>query len=1097
MKLNRVTSVFAASVCLAALGAPAQAAENGFSIPAGTLRDVLIAFGRQAKRPIIYPADKVRGQTSRGFRGTASPERALDEILKGTRFGWRVNSSGAFAIRYEGAHQGDATGPTGAAVIDAAEEPAAPEIVVTGSNIRGSGSIGAPMVGISAEDIARSGRSSVAEVLRDLPQNFQGGVEGDQLSIGLSRVGNNGANVSAGQGMNLRGLGPLSTLTLVNGRRMPGSGQYAEFVDISNIPAAVLDRIEVVTDGASAIYGSDAVGGVVNLILKKRFTEPVTTLRYGGATRGGARTVQFSQTIGAKWGSGDISLAYEFSRQERIRAEDRDFVYGGDFTPAGGINWRFLNNRFGVQANITGTAAGATAAATFIIPPNSNGVGLTAANLLPAGSNPTSTFDPYAEMDLSPRQERHSAFIAWNQEVGTLSLHADLRYTRRRGHSYNGYATLGFQGAAVRDSSPFFISNPTNLLGLYATRAYRPGLTPEQLINVNYLITERVLQSDYGVDSYGATLEAELPLFGDWRGQAVANYGAEDQFRNSDVARTGANNYDFITIGGNLVQAPNSIDCALMAVPASYAGSDPTKRFCATTGYVAFNPFTSLANNSAAAVDQVIGYQDIKFLSQLWQGMVKADGSLFRLPGGSAKLALGVDLRHEKISADLLFNTASIKPVNVKYNTHSRTVGAVFAEALLPLVGPGNAMPFLRGLDLSFALRHESYFDYVSTTNPKASLRWKPIDDLTLRGTWGTSFHAPGLRDRDTGPAPVGGGNGISMTDRSYSVPCGNTIIPQNVNGAAGTNCTVTSLNVVGGNPDLRPEEAETWSLGFDYRPSFVPGLRIEANYFDVTIKDRITIVSGGDVQIFLNDAVTNPNSLFRDLFVFNPSAAQIAALLADPRYAGQATAIFRQPSDVALVTYATYRNIGGLKETGLDMRVDYVLPTEKAGTFTFAANATKLFSYKIQRSAGQPYVDLRDVYQSALANPVSFRMQGRLAWQGDSLGLSATVNHIGAYRNFTVYAMNAAGTAATLQPGATAPISAWTTVDAQISYRVNAQSGPLAGLSFALSAVNLLDEDPPFVDGGAPGRARSDAYDGNNANGRGRFVSLQIVKKF
>lgn len=971
------------------------------------------------------------------------------------------------------------------------------EIVVTGSNIRGVAPTGAPLLTIGTEDILQSGKASVSEYLRDLPQNFQGGVESDQLSVGVSRIGNNGANVSAGQGLNLRGLGPLSTLTLVNGRRMPGSGQYAEFVDISNIPLAVIERVEVVTDGASAIYGSDAVGGVVNFILKKRFTDPVTTLRYGEATQGGGRLTQFSQTLGTTWDTGDISVAYEFSKQTRIRAEDRDFTYGANFESIGGINWRRLNNRFGVQANITGAAAGATANPTYIIPPNQNGVGLTAADLLPAASNPFSTNNPYDEVDLSPRQERHSVYVAWNQDVGNASLHADFRYTRRRGHAYLGYTSLGLQGAAVRDTNPYFITNPTNLPGLYATRAFRPGLPVENLINVNYLVTEKVLESDYAVDSYGASLVADIPLFSDWQAEVSFTYGAEDQSRRSDALRNGANNFDQILMGGNLVQAPNSLDCAVMGVPSTYAGTDPTKQFCAALGYVPFNPFTSIANNSLEAVSQVIGFQTLSFLSQVWQGMAKADGTLFEIPGGAVKLAGGIDIRHEKISGNLLYNTASIDTEYVKYNTHSRTVGAIYGEVLVPLVGADNAMPFVQELDLSFALRHEKYFDYTSTTNPKASFRWKPAGDLTLRGTWGTSFHAPGLRDRDTGPAPVGGGNAISMSDRGYSVPCGNTVVEQNVTGAPGTNCTVTTLVVVGGNPDLKPEKAETFSFGFEYQPSFVPGLRLEANYFDVKIKDRIRIISGGDVPVYLADAVTNPNSIFADLFVFDPSPELVASLMADPRYSGQVTSIFRTPDEVAMVAYATYRNFGALKERGLDMRVDYQIPTERLGTFQLAANATKLFSYKLQSAPGAAYQSLLNVYQGALANPVSFRTQGRLSWQGEHLGLSATVNYIGAYRNMTVYAMNPAGTAAVLQPGETRRIDDWTTVDLQASYAFKADSGFLSGLVATLSAVNVFDKDPPFVDGGAPNRARPDAYDANNASGRGRFVSLQLTKRF
>jgi iron complex outermembrane receptor protein len=198
------------------------------------------------------------------------------------------------------------------------------EIVVTGTHLRGEPST-SPLITIDQADIARSGYTTVGDVLRSIPQNFSGG-QSPQTSVNALPPGSNPTgNNSFGSAPNLRGLGNTSTLTLVDGRRLPQDVQTGA-VDVSLIPLAAIDHVDVVTDGASAIYGSDAVAGVVNIILKKNYDGAETSASTGIATEGGGFDWRASQLLGKTWDGGGGILVYEHEKQESVDARQREFT---------------------------------------------------------------------------------------------------------------------------------------------------------------------------------------------------------------------------------------------------------------------------------------------------------------------------------------------------------------------------------------------------------------------------------------------------------------------------------------------------------------------------------------------------------------------------------------------------------------------------------------------------------------------------------------------------------------------------------------------------------------------------------------------------
>lgn len=319
MRIRTLAAALASSACIVALATPAGAQERAFDIPAGSLRAALDAFARQSGRPIIYRAEDVRDARSPGYRGTASPDAALRAILGGTGFSGRTDSSGAIAIVRSSAAQGEAGAGSAAAESGSAEEQA---IVVTGTNIRGAPPT-SPVITLSRRDIDRTGATSVDQLMRTVPQNSQSGV--NQENFLASVDGQDGSELGAG--LDLRGLGQRATLVLLNGRRLApgGAGTY---VDVSQIPIGALERVEILTDGASAIYGSDAVGGVVNFILRDHYQGFETSIQAGTATQGGGDRLLLSQTAGHDWGSGNAMLAYEFRLDNEIFASDRPFTIG-------------------------------------------------------------------------------------------------------------------------------------------------------------------------------------------------------------------------------------------------------------------------------------------------------------------------------------------------------------------------------------------------------------------------------------------------------------------------------------------------------------------------------------------------------------------------------------------------------------------------------------------------------------------------------------------------------------------------------------------------------------------------------------------------
>jgi iron complex outermembrane receptor protein len=319
-----------------------------FDLPAQPLARSLKAIGTATNTDVGFDSHQVAGFTAPAVKADLTLDDALMRVLAGTRLRPKhlddhtvvitvavsttsnsMESKELLAASITAETEGQIPTPKGPAQSESTDESSSPgsnkrdleEIVVTGTHISGGAPVGSPWITVTAADIANSGYSTVGDVIRSIPQAFGGGINpGVVGAAGATNI----QNVSSASTVNLRGLGSDSTLTLVDGHRLSFDG-FTSSVDISSIPLAAIDRIEILTDSASAIYGSDAVAGVANFILKKNYEGAQTTATFGEASGGAAKEYDVAQLLGTNWAGGNAMLSYEHYRQDALYASQRSF----------------------------------------------------------------------------------------------------------------------------------------------------------------------------------------------------------------------------------------------------------------------------------------------------------------------------------------------------------------------------------------------------------------------------------------------------------------------------------------------------------------------------------------------------------------------------------------------------------------------------------------------------------------------------------------------------------------------------------------------------------------------------------------------------
>jgi iron complex outermembrane receptor protein len=834
------------------------------------------------------------------------------------------------------------------------------DIVVTGTLIRGIAPTGTDVITMDRQNIQASGVSSTTDLLAQIPQlNYFGSVPRANQDAGSPVFFPNLRNLGASGGQD--------TLLLINGHRMVGQGILSTTADPTIIPPSVLERVDVIPDGGSSIYGSDAIGGVINFITRKRMNGIEAAGHYSFADNYAEWDADLA--IGKDWGSGSAYIAYAYAWHNNLSGADRDYTTSNHLAQGGSD----LRDTACNPGNIT---IGAT---TYALP-----------GRVPGTLN---RCDDPKEIDIYPAEKRHSVFASLTQALAPgLQFDITAYWALRDTVVKTAQATAT---GTITNTNPYFQAIGTetsqNVAFSYAGVFGPSNVTPQHF------------------ESYGTTAGFTWDVGSGWQIRAQGNVG-----------------HSFSEIHEDTVNA-----------------SAATVALAGTTTATALDPYNLGATNPAvlAAIENYenhdIGVQNIA------EGRLVADGKLFALPGGDVRVAAGAEYHYNDLNQQLISGPRGTLVGTRTYS--SRDVKSVFGELVVPVFGAGNGMPGLRSLVLSGSVRYDDYSDVGGTTNPKLGVTYKPFDDLTIRGNWGTSFHAPGLES-------------ISATGQQAQViPISPYIRP----GDSQLNFLRPTIILAGGNPNLVPETAQTWSVGFDWKPKKIPGLLLSATYYKVDFKNAIGLLSAATL-------FTDPN--FAPFYILNPTLAQAQAKTAGMTIVGVPNiATLYAVSAPYLLADARLQNFGGIRTDGIDFHAAYAHPFGKVTALVDLAGNWTLDRKTATGSAG-PWTD-------TLANGTGHLFF--VATLGGKIGgfsARAAFNYRGGYPIQGLVNQNY--------------IKSFQTLDAFLSYTLPA-GGLLADTQLTLNVKNLLDVGPPYAN------VANTNFSQFNGSTLGRLFEFGLRKKF
>jgi outer membrane receptor protein involved in Fe transport len=806
--------------------------------------------------------------------------------------------------------QAQTAAPPAAPAAAPADDAPAADIVVTGSRIqRPDYAAPNPIVSFGAADLQQSGNTNVTTFLQRVPALTN--------SLDSTRTaGSNQADGSFGQvGLNLldlRGLGPNRTLVLVNGRRHVAGQPDTAAVDINAIPTDLIDRVDVLTGAASAVYGADGVSGVVNFVMKRDFDGISARSQFGISDRGDAANRFASIVAGRNFADGraNVTLAYEYNADEPLANDDRSYLtaaqrqyfvnvdtyvpgQAGSYqkAPLGDLRYPYSSNQGIIYiGDQTFRGDGAIYTPGRVLQNDGYSIG--------GDDTPVAGYIG----DIFPRTRRHAVnALAHYDASDAFKISLEGKFVQSTITSFSGYG--GNYPATIALDNPFI---PATIL----TAAGAAGLTSIDVNRNNFDIPRR------GETDRRRTYRGVVDVAG--RLNDHASYDVSYTYGQTDVRATKLNdrvNTRFLEALDAVRGPGGTIVCRSAAAQA--AGCIPVNTFGGTTvdpasyAYYLDNPVSN-----ARITQHVVN-----------AALTGDFGQFFTLPGGPIAFAAGGEYRRESsrfTPAQSLVDNAFYQYDEYIIPTASRgrfDVWEAFGELNAPLL---KDRPFFHLLSVGAAGRYSDYSTVGSTRAYQFNGIWAPIRAISFRGSYGRSVRAPNIGELfrpTTGssaffsdPCYVGNRN---LGSASRAANC--TAL---ISGLGGNPATFTAANnpdaaifipgSVSGNPDLKAEVARTWTAGVVLRPDFVPGLSIGVDWYDIRLRD----------------AINNPNG---------DAANSIAALcvdqptLANP-FCGQ---ISRRTGTGFINGYTiTPQNVSAFRTSGAELNVAYRFRTTGAGTF-------------------------------------------------------------------------------------------------------------------------------------------------------------------
>lgn len=931
------------------------------------------------------------------------------------------------------------------------------KFVVTGSYIpSGETALNAgvsPVVSLDRKAIDQSGFVNTADLLQKVTISNANAVP----------ISNNATGFTPGAtSVSLRGLGPEATLVLINGRRVApypvGAGGTTAFVDLNSIPLSAVENIEVLKDGASALYGADAVAGVINIKLRRGYDGTEAAVSYGNTTNKDAAEVTASLITGASTDKANVVVGLNYYKRNSIANRDRDYSAVPPFLSSNSSPLNLELSRTAVLA--AGVPASAIPSGLSFFgqsgATSSNNGNVAAGNYVySAGRSSAFNFNEYSIS--YPSSKRMGAFASGERKIfGTDNIKAyiDLSYQNVKTENQLAPAATGnFTTAGqveliipARTANPILTYNLNGSQFTIASGAAVPtGATPgpgtkfvngtaQRLavagaynpfnpFNQDIAGGSRARFAEFGNRIYRNETDAFMFVTGIKGENILEKWNVDASFGYSSIRDTSRNTLNSAARFNELVNAASAI---YQSTSGNYIGTSTP-----------YNPFgyyrNPIASNSAVTSYDLITVKDVNESSLGQFNFVAATGELLDLPAGSVGFAFGGDIRHEQLEQypDPYGATGDLIGSSPNAITRGqRKIGGVFAEARIPI---------LSNLEANLSARHERFLTSKrNTTVPKIGVKWMPLgNELTVRGSYSKGFREPSLYE-------------------IYSTPTsGLTPIVDPRNGSFESEQPYT----VAGNRKLQAEKTKYLNLGVIWTPTsgVAKGFSAGIDYWAIDRK--------GTVDADAQDTV--------DRFFSGGAAALLPG-----------ESVLLTPSGLIDVVNSVFFNVGQTKASGFDFSASYTWNTDTLGRFELSTVWTRLQKFEQTSVAGTPLVDLTGYDSTGVGE------DGYLKWKG-------RVNLDWAYKGFTVF-VSGAYTDGFIDldiNGDEFMVDDRFLVDAQVSYNFRDKFGPwLADTKFTVGARNVFDRDPPYSAGFG---GNSTGYPSFLYSSEGRFVYASLSRKF
>lgn len=1063
MKRMTLRSAIAAIICSMSYAAGAYADPKPVNVPAGDLIVALETLAKQSSVEFVYQTDQLKGLRTQGVSGNLSPRDAVTKLLEGTPLTVHTDATGAILIaapRAAGEPKQKSVSPASTAVpagvtpkrFAQADTPPQsptndqpmttveleevvvriPEVLVVGSkiinaDIQRTEDDPQPYVVFSAEEIERSQAVSIEDFLKTrLPMNTQAGTSSQDSFESTDRS-------SYSSSINLRGLGPHQTLILVDGRRMPSVSEFSadggfRQPDINGLPLGAIERIEVLPSTAGGIYGGGATGGVINIILKRDYSGLEIAATYGNVFEADAATrrVDASGGFSLEGGRTHVMFAASFSDANSLLVSDRDFAARGRvlqlannpeaitnfFLPPLGatVNIRSLGGDLMLDEAFGGTALGSD---ITHVPLGYAG---------PASDNGAALVANAGQYNLALPDDLNGGRRSLFDGPGLRSISANLR--RDFTDSVEAFLDLS---SLVNEVSRRSALVPSVAFFLPSTAPNNPF---QQDIRVRFPTPDLAFEERQESETLRAIggIIARLPR--DWT--VAAEYGWS---RSRLQVSSGGGIDDDGTTSLNTGQP------ALDGRPALDALQE------GNTLPIDFGPYLLPSPNVFFGPADTI----------LKTGTLRFSGPFFALPAGPVMWSALVERREEEAQDFFVerIDSSSRTPIFQFVPHRSQDVNSYYLEARLPLISSANAVSFARKLELQASVRRDEYetrnaladfifvpsrrgpfpalayaTNEVESTSYTLALRYVPFEDVTLRASFGTGFLPPSLWE-------------IVSRQEIYETEFG-SVVPDPKRGGdsgPGVGGEVDFTHIYSGNPDLRPEQSESWSAGVIFTPRFAPGLRLSLDYTRIEKSDEI---GGIRLEYLLDHEDSFPGRVVRE-----PLSAADAAL-------GYTGGVVTRLDDSLL-------NIAATTVEAYDIQVDYTLETGRFGSFHPYVIASWQPHYKNQILPTSPVVDSVG-FDGA---PLEWRGNIGVDWQAGPWTLGWNAQYYDSYFVYSASGSAETNATATLNQGsAVIPSQIYHDLTASYRFRDSAYfaQGLLAGAEISLGIQNVFDEIPPIL---------------------------------